>query len=751
MNMQRGPVTGENLCERVAEAIFLELIGKTEHHFEIAQHVVQYLDTSPNIEKSIRIEITVPISLPPGAKKGHCKSVIDGIQQKLAQNFGGFTTTEAMGGWYDGDDKLVEEPSRKISTDLPIGYWVHVTDILKAIIVEIQEKLKQRCVFVSIHNTSQILNLVENSDMFPSQDKFQGTDPEILSLDKSVKPRKPDKSVDTYVSKNDDVENLKAELAHLKKKIQQVVMEDNQINSEKKSVEIDDIFAGTLEIGARVLSMGAVKLTELGDIAFSTGKTTTAELYYFHAKSKYFNENNLNGYADVLIDLANVCFRRGMFEAARSLIEESMAIFVENNYDSQRGIEAIFRLGDTFALQNDVERAWLMYSHVAKIAIENSDYDLIASSQIRLANVSQSYEKRVELYRDALAIHQKFLEPKSMTVAGCLLNLGYALQGTGEYIESRDVIYSAKKMSEELEEENLDFTYQIHEKLADLEKNEGNYNSALMHSKQALGIARRIENPVYECTCLTTIANIFHLLRDPQKSEEFNELVLEVAKENDLPRYIGQYYGRAAQIAVDKNQLDVAKSLLKKEQELCYSNEFLYDAMFSELFLAQILLDENNPHGMEHLQKGMKLGEKLNQFSAFKLGTTMLVNQMMNLGIFADALELNNELVKSLENRGGSKHDLSVALHNSGLCLYYQSMESEALEYFTKSEEAAQHIEDKHHYCLLLANIGRTHARLKNLEKAINYFTKALEIATQYQYSGLVNQIQKEIDSTLIE
>ena len=72
--------------------------------------------------------------------------------------------------------------------------------------------------------------------------------------------------------KNDDVENLKAELAHLKKKIQQVVMEDNQINSEKKSVEIDDIFAGTLEIGARVLSMGAVKLTELGDIAFSTGK-----------------------------------------------------------------------------------------------------------------------------------------------------------------------------------------------------------------------------------------------------------------------------------------------------------------------------------------------------------------------------------------------------------------------------------------------------------------------------------------------
>ncbi len=748
MYMQRGPVTDDNLCERVAEAIFLELIGETEHHFEIAQHVVQYLDTSPNIEKSIRVEVTVPISLPPGAKKGHCKTVIDDIQQKLAQNFGGFTTTEATGGWYDNDDKLVEEPSRKISTDLPIAYWVYVTDVLKAIIVEIQEKLKQRCVFVSIHNTNQILNLVESSDMFPSQDKFQGTDPEILSMDKSVKPRKPNKFVDKYVSINDDVESLKAELAQLKEKIQEVVMEDIQINSEKKSVEIDDIFAGTLEIGARVLSMGAVELTELGDLAFSTGKTTTAELYYFHAKSKYFNENDLNGYADVLIDLANVCFRRSMFEASRSLIGEAMAIFVENNYDSQRGIEAIFRLGDTFALQNDVERAWLMYSYVAKIAMENSDYDLIAKSQIRLANVSQSYEKRVELYRDALSIHQKFLEPKSMSVAGCLLNLGYALQGTGEYLESRDVLYSAKKMSEELEEENPDFTYQIHEKLADLEKNEGNYKSALMHSKQALEIARRIENPVYECICLTTISNLFHLLRDPLKSEEFNELVLEVAKENDLPRYIGQYYGRAAQIALDRNQLDVAKSFLIKEQGLCYSNELFYDAMFSELFLAQILLDENDPLGMEHLQKGMRLGEKLSQFSAFKLGTTMLVNQMMKLRKFADALELNNELVKSLVDRGGSKHDLSVALHNSGLCLYYQSMEGEALEYFAKSEKAAENLEDKHHYCLLLANMGRAHARLNNLEKSLNHFTKALEIAKEYQFSGLVNQIQKEIDSS---
>lgn len=749
MYMQRGTVNDDNLCDRVAEAIFLELIGKTEHHFGIAQHVVKYLDMSPDIEKSIRVEITVPISLPPGAKKGHCKTVIDEVQQRLAQNFGGFTTTEATGGWYDSNGQLVEEPSRKISTDLPIGSWVHVTDVLKSIIVGIQEKLKQRCVFVSIHNNSQILDLVENSDKFPSQKEFDGIDPEVLSSGENSDPRKPNKSFDNFTNiVNGDVKELKAELAELQRKIEELCVAESELDSTSKSLEIEHLFEDTLDIGARVLTMGPDKLTELGDLAFSTGKTTTAELYYFHAKSKYFDENNVIGYAEVLIDLANVCFRRSMYEASRSLIMEAMTIFAEENYPSQRGIDGVLRMGDTFALQSDEKRAWAMYAYVGKIAIKNNDYHLVATSQTRLANITQSYEKRIELYRDALAIHQEFLEPRSISVAGIMLNLGYALQGTGEYAESRDVLLSAQKMNEELDNEDPDFTYQVHEKLADLEKNEGNAKSALMHSKKALEIARRIENPVYECTCLTTIANIYHQLHDPQKSEEFNELVLEIAKENNLPRYIAQYYGRAAQIALDRNQTDLAKSFLKKEQELCYDNEFLYDAIFSELLLARILLDENNPLGMEHLVKGMRMGEKLNQFSAFKLGTTMLVNQLIKLGEFDRALDLNNGLIKSIEADGGSKHDLSVALHNSGLCLYYQSMEGEALEYFAKSEQAAQQTEDKHHYCMLLANMGRAHARLKNIKESAGYFTRALHIAKENQFTELVEQIQNEIDSS---
>ena len=105
--------------------LYSELIGKTEHHFEIAQYVVQYLDTSPNIEKSIRIEITVPPLYLLAPKKAIAKRSSMRIQQRLPPTSVASRQQKRLGGWYDGDGQLAEEPSRKISTDLPIGYRVH--------------------------------------------------------------------------------------------------------------------------------------------------------------------------------------------------------------------------------------------------------------------------------------------------------------------------------------------------------------------------------------------------------------------------------------------------------------------------------------------------------------------------------------------------------------------------------------------------------------------------------------------------
>jgi len=743
--MQRDFVNDDNLCEKIAESIFLRLIGKPDSHFEIAQKVALYLDSKPEIEKTIKLEITVPISLPPNTKNGFCKSIIDEVQGKLAQNFGGYTRIKAVGGWYDENKKLVEEPSRIIKADLQISAWVYVTDVLESIIQNIQQKLRQKCVYVTVHNLSYPVNLVDNNSEFPGQEKFLGVDPDVDQSGENTMPNEPKNIHEEHSKVADDVESLKAELKQLKIDIVSLANNHEKTISNEKSVQIGSVFDDTIEFGARILSMGGDELNELGNLAFSTGKTSTAELYYYHAKSKFFDDGNYEKYGEVLIDLANVCFRRSLFDASRQLISEAMIVFSDHNVESARGIDAILKLGDTFALENDVKRAWLMYEFVAKIAIECQDHYLAAASMTRLANVSESYEQRVELYRQAIAIHNEYLEPQSLSVASCMINLGFALQGTGEYAESREVLLKAKIIGEEMGNNDPDFKYQIFEKLADLEKNDGNYKTALEYSKLALEIATQIENPIYECTCLVTLANICHRMNKTNLSEEFNELLFEIASKNNLTRYIGQYYGRSAQIALDKNQIGIAKSFLLKEQDLCYKNDLLYDAMFSELFLAQILLNENDVQGIEHLKKGMALGEKLQQFSAFLLGTTMLVDRLMKMGDYSDALNMNNDLIKSLENRGSSNHDLSVALHNSGLCLYYDSKAEESLEYFAKSEEIAKHLDDKNHHCLLLANMGRAHSNLGNREDSKIYFDRALELAHENELANLVSQIEKEI------
>ena len=210
--MQRDFVDEDNLCEKIAEAIFLRLIGKPDSHFEIAQKVAQYLDSKPELEKTITLEITVPISLPPNTKNGFCKSIIDEIQEKLAQNFGGYTRIEAVGGWYDENKNLVEEPSRIIRAGLQISAWVYVTDILESIIQNIQQKLMQKCVYVTVHNLSYPVNLVDNTSEFPDQEKFLGVDPEVVRSGENTMPNKPKNIHEEHSKVADDVESA-AELS----------------------------------------------------------------------------------------------------------------------------------------------------------------------------------------------------------------------------------------------------------------------------------------------------------------------------------------------------------------------------------------------------------------------------------------------------------------------------------------------------------------------------------------------------------
>ena len=93
-------------------------------------------------------------------------------------------------------------------------------------------------------------------------------------------------------------------------------------------------------------------------------------------------KTTVNGYAEVLIDLANVCFRRGMYEACEVIDRwKPWPYSQRNNHASQRGMDGGVE-DEEIRLHSKAMRnghGQCMPIRQGKIAIENSDYHLVAS------------------------------------------------------------------------------------------------------------------------------------------------------------------------------------------------------------------------------------------------------------------------------------------------------------------------------------------------------------------------------------
>ena len=491
--------------------------------------------------------------------------------------------------------------------------------------------------------------------------------------------------------------------------------------------------------------MSADELIELADLAYKIGKTTTAEVYYLQAKEKYFTDGNQKSYASILIDLAQVCHRRGMYTRQQALLEEALPILVD--YESQGdALRAMFQMGDSLAMRNDKQRAYVIYNMLLKLASDNDDNLLSADALMRLGNVTENYDERLQHYFAALDLYEKFSE-RDMSTAGCMLNIGFALQGTGQYEESRQYLSRAKEISEKSSPDNLDFQYQLMEKFADLENNSGTYHKALDYSKQCLEISKKMEAPLYQCVSLTTLTRISLNLGNIEQAIGYNENLKEIIKENDFKRSNIEYLRDKGSICIVKGDPESGISSFEKALELCYEHSYEYDAMWIEFEIAESLTkdptDLNRIIG--HLKQGISLGEKLGNFEGFIRGTNLMATISDALGSYDVSFNLYNIQLEQLKARGGSKHSIMVTLNNMGVNRLDNQMLHESLEYFTKAEAIAREIDDKHLWSVILGNIGRTYARLGEKENCKNFLEAGLKIAIENQFDDLIANIRKEL------
>ena len=143
----------------IRRAIFTKVADKSADVMQDAIKITKMLEENSKRYKNfdklerVSIEITVPIRLPPGGKRGDCKAVVEEVKKSLNELGGGSTTYHAEGSWLDKQKNVVSDDCVVVFTAIPIEKWYECIPVLQGLIRdEIQSKLFQKCVFLRIDN-----------------------------------------------------------------------------------------------------------------------------------------------------------------------------------------------------------------------------------------------------------------------------------------------------------------------------------------------------------------------------------------------------------------------------------------------------------------------------------------------------------------------------------------------------------------------------------------------------------------------
>ena len=181
------PMTPYRDSIRIAifEKISNDIADISEVEKQVVEIINQYAKKYPNFEQKekINLELTVPIKIPPGGKKGDCKVVVTLVKTEFNKLGGGARIQSGEGSWLDKQQNVVSDECLIVFTAMPLANWVDCISVLKKLIKEIQSKLKQQCVFLRVDNQTygDPINLLgEVADSFPSNSEFGDIDKACL-------------------------------------------------------------------------------------------------------------------------------------------------------------------------------------------------------------------------------------------------------------------------------------------------------------------------------------------------------------------------------------------------------------------------------------------------------------------------------------------------------------------------------------------------------------------------------------------
>lgn len=443
----------------------------------------------------------------------------------------------------------------------------------------------------------------------------------------------------------------------------------------------------------------------LGVISFNLGYTSRqkgdlaeAEEYYYEARIKFEEAADLEGQADVELNLAALEQVQGNIELARQHLNSSEAYLRSLEQDNEkipprRKAQILTFQADIYDMFGESETSRILYEEALSIYASNPDPLSEASTLVNyaglLARLNQGEEGR-ELLERAREIVQGFADEGPFALIVVMQNnLGRTYQDIGDnemalfyYEQSRD---GALALGEEF------YYAQAVENIGNIYSFTGNIFEALENYEEALSIYRVYENRDREVQTLYNVISIYSAFGDPTVPEMVSEL-LSMLQEYNIDREVesGVLFGVLIQDITEMSDLIAYRERLNQlrrfyenldepiglgrshqklanvEQYLGNLDEMVRHAREAEKYVEEIplplrisvhtdlgffILNDSPEDGLAHFQKAFDLAGNYDISQQRSLAVVINLNTI----IYASDLDCRSHLDKAIivvENTG---------------------------------------------------------------------------------------------------
>ena len=480
-----------------------------------------------SVEYKFKIDVVIPIHLPPNTKPGACKKVVDMVKEDLINFGGGCQTSNCEGSWLDGSGNLVTEDCVMISTSASMEKWFWASEMLRSIISRIQLLLHQKCVYVAIDGISEgdPIDLMEFDEEHYSQlGEFQGIDPECIPfIHSKYNHTTPIPIEHTY---NINIDELAAAVISALNK-SGITGKDEFTNVSSETVQtLDRAVSDAATLSSFGIEFDPWDELRLCEAALISGKIKIAENYAVDLVESFDQISDKAGQVYSLRLLTRIFHRQGRSSEAKAIAENCLDLCKGNNLE----LEFAKTLGNLAIIES--------YFGNKKQALR-----LMQNSLLKMTELEN---------------HQG--------VARCHLNLGFHYRGLGDYSAAESQFIKAKSIAESIEDSYT--IVPIFRGLSGIYEARGDRKEAISLLTRAVEICNKEDFALLKLTVHSQLAHIYRRSGETDKAKIELNKILAKTREFGLPKEESSNLNSLASIAKSEGDLRFSECLANESMAI---------------------------------------------------------------------------------------------------------------------------------------------------------------------------------------